>query len=64
MKEDINKLEQRITNLEVALAGLWALLKDLQPPETQIDVQRMLEEHFTASSCLGGFRRANFDIEG
>ena len=58
------QMEQRITNLEVALHGLWALIKDLQPPATQESVDGLLSEHFNVSSDIGGLRRGHFDIEG
>ena len=58
------QMEQRITNLEIALHGLWALIKDLQPPATQESVDDMLSDHFNVSREIGGFRRAHFDIEG
>lgn len=64
IESEIEKLEQRVMNLEVALHGLWALLKHLQPPDTQHDVDEMLAEHFCTGEILGGFRRSHIDIDG
>jgi len=52
---EIAALHARIHNLEVALHGMWAMLKDLQPPGTQEDVERLMVEHFNASSNAGAF---------
>ena len=43
-------MEQRITNLEVALQGMWALLKYLQPLATQESIDSMMSDLFEANS--------------
>lgn len=43
-------IEARVHNLEVALHVMWVLLKDLQPPATQQDIDNMMADHFDSSS--------------
>lgn len=53
--DELELLRGRVTNLEIALQGLWAMLADLQPPDTQRDIAGLMTQHFEASSKLGGF---------
>ena len=62
--QTIKQLEQRVTNLEAALHGLWALMRDHQAPALQDAVDDMMKEHFETSTCIGGFRRVHFDVDG
>lgn len=50
------KLHARLSNLEVALHGMWAMLQDLQPPATQQAVGNMMREHFQAMEDMGTVR--------
>ena len=59
----VKRQELRISNLETALYGMWTLLKDLQPPDTQAQIDAMMKQHFKAGERLGGFKSANFIIE-
>lgn len=65
MDESIDRMEQRITNLEVALQAIWVLLKrDLPESYAISDIDQMMQEHFQAAAALGGCRRAHMDIDG
>jgi hypothetical protein len=52
--EEVQKLALRVSNLELALHAMWAMLRELQPPCTQDAVTEMLAEHFDCISDLGG----------
>ena len=52
---EITAMKDRIHNLELALHGMWSLLRDLQPPATQNDIDKMLAQHFDMSKAVGGF---------
>jgi len=58
--KEIADLKSRVHNLELALHAMWSLLRDLQPPATQQDVDAMMAKHFAGSTNLGGFSRADF----
>lgn len=58
--QEIAALKDRINNLELALHGMWALLRDLQPPATQSDVDNMMAQHFDMSRNAGGFEYTHF----
>ena len=60
-KNQVAALEARISNLELALHAMWAALRDLQPPGTQHDIDRMMRQHFAASTVLGGFDSVQFN---
>jgi len=60
----INRLEQRISNLEVALMAMGSILEHMQPPETQDDIASLLEELYESNKLLGGYRRPTIDVEG
>jgi hypothetical protein len=53
-------LEARIANLECCLHGLWLLLRDLQPPATQADIDEMMRQHFDAARGMGGCKSGGF----
>ena len=57
-------LERRLENAEMALQGLWALLRDLQPPGAQDAGERMMCEFFEKSRTLGAFTRGTFTDAG
>ena len=57
---EIAAMKDRIHNLELALHGMWSLLRELQPPATQIDVDNMLSQHFDMSRAAGGFEYTHF----
>ena len=57
---EIAAMKDRIHNLELALHGMWSLLRDLQPPATQTDVDSMLLKHFDTSREHGGFESTQF----
>ena len=57
---EIAALKGRIHNLELALHGMWVLLRDLQPPATQADIDNLMAEHFDMSRASGGFEVARF----
>ena len=57
---EIAALKDRIHNLELALHGMWALIRDLQPPATQNDIDKMLAQHFDMSKAAGGFDSTHF----
>jgi hypothetical protein len=57
---EIAALKDRISNLELALHGLYVLLKDLQPMATQVYMDKMMREYFDASRKLGGFETTHF----
>ena len=46
--KELQRLQARVANLEVALHGLWATLKELQPPHTQDMLDDMMWQHFQA----------------
>ena len=54
------ELEKRISNNEIAIQAFWALIKYLQPPETQTAVDELMSKHFNANRTLNGFKTATF----
>lgn len=50
---DIERLEKRLHNTEVALYALWVLLEDLQPPEYANDIGEMMSQYSDANKSLG-----------
>lgn len=51
--QELQRLSARVANLEVALHGMWIMLKHLQPPETQANIDNMMSEHFEAMRDMG-----------
>lgn len=64
MIEQMERMEQRITNLEVAIEGLWDMLKDSQPSDTQEKIDDMIFDLSNINRTIGGFRRGYFTTEG
>ncbi len=52
--------EQRIHNLEVALAALSTLLHDTLPPSYADDINLMMNDFFNGSESLGAFKDRMF----
>lgn len=63
-EQKLERLEQRVTNLEVALHASISHICKFSPYEFEFALNRLLENHFEVSQKLGGFRRTHFDIEG
>lgn len=58
--DEITKLEQRITNLEIALHAVAQILNQMTPPSLSEELDELLSEHHAAATELGGCRRTNF----
>lgn len=56
----IIQLENRINNLEIALHGLWVYLRDRQDPITAEIIDKLMADHFSSSSSVGGFKQTSF----
>ena len=63
-EEKLERLEQRITNLEGALHAAVAIICEFSPYESEFALKRLLENHFKVSQKLGGCRRTHFDTKG
>lgn len=59
--QDIARLRARVANLEMVLHGMWAMLKDLQPPAAQYGIDSMMSEHFDAMCDMGVESGATFE---
>ena len=57
---EIEKLEARISNLEIALHALYAIIRDILPPAINEDACNMLQTHYLLSSELDGFKGIDF----
>lgn len=49
---EIQLLQARVLNLEVALQAMWALIQDQHPPSVKESVQRVMREHFEVTEAL------------
>jgi hypothetical protein len=45
----------------MVLHGMWAMLKDLQPPAAQYGIDSMMSEHFDAMCDMGVESGATFE---
>jgi len=52
-------LEKRLRNTEMALLGLWTLMKDTMPPSYQEDIDKMMNDYFDANASMGSDFDAN-----
>ena len=57
---EIEKLEARISNLEIALHALYEIISDILPPEIKENAYNMLNAHYLLSSELDGFKGIDF----
>ena len=62
--EQMEQIEQRVTNLELAFGQLVMLIGPSLPLATRGKVESILDKILEASSQIGGFRRINFDTKG
>lgn len=57
---DIEILEKRVANLERVVFGLWSIIEDIQPPYIQDGGNEIMQDFFSSSLSLGGFRSFEF----
>ena len=64
-EQEIQNMEQRLSNLEVMMSSMWALIcRDLPGSEAKEHIHSMMLECRHANYKLGGFRRSIIDTEG
>ena len=60
MSDELEVLKARVHNLEVALQGMWALLKDVTPVAYADDIGEVMRKFYNASEGFGAFRSPHF----
>lgn len=61
-QEEFRLLRARVTNLEIALHGLWSILKLRKPfDEQEIMVDEMMSEHFGHMLDMGASGNPHFE---
>ena len=65
---NIQNMEQRITNLEVAIHAMWILLgREFPELESKVlyhTVDHIMHDHYQAAQELGGLRRTHISFSG
>jgi hypothetical protein len=57
---DIEILEARVHNLELALHIMISVVREMAPPALQDTISQMSLDHFDSSKSLGGFDSVAF----
>jgi len=61
IKMDIEKLEKRIHNLELAFVAYTTITQDLLPPAYAEEVDNMMQDFYGCTKSLGGYVKKGFE---